>query len=202
VLRRLDKRQAIRSLAQLGFVGETLRRFKELVHRPLGFVLVTSPTGSGKTTTLYSAIDTINTIGKNILTIKAPVEYELELINQMQVRDAIGLSFTRIRRSVLRQDPDVIMVGESRDRETAEIAIQAALIGHLGLPTLHTNDSAGAITRLLDMGVEPYLVSSAVRRSTPAARAIQPALFTTRGMPQSHPEGHHHRGGQPGGAPR
>ncbi|HEY7492501.1 MAG TPA: ATPase, T2SS/T4P/T4SS family [Candidatus Tectomicrobia bacterium] len=162
VLRLLDKRQAIRSLEQLGFVGETLRRFKELVHRPLGLVLVTGPTGSGKTTTLYTAIDAINTMGKNILTIEDPVEYQLELINQIQVRDAIGLSFARILRSVLRQDPDVIMVGEIRDRETAEIAIQAALTGHLVLSTLHTNDSAGAITRLLDMGVEPYLVSSAV----------------------------------------
>jgi type IV pilus assembly protein PilB len=162
VLRLLDTQYAIRSLDQLGFTGETLEPFKELVHRPLGLVLVTGPTGSGKTTTLYSAIDAINTMGKNIITIEDPVEYQLELINQIQVRDAIGLSFARILRSVLRQDPDVIMVGEIRDRETAEIAIQAARTGHLVLSTLHTNDSAEAITRLLDMGVEAYLIASAV----------------------------------------
>lgn len=162
VLRLLDSHQGLRSLEQLGFTGETLERFKELVHRPLGLVLVTGPTGSGKTTTLYSAIHSINTMGKNIITIEDPVEYQLELINQIQVRDAIGLSFARILRSVLRQDPDIVMVGEIRDRETAEIAIQAALTGHLVLSTLHTNDSAGTITRLLDMGVEPYLIASAV----------------------------------------
>jgi type IV pilus assembly protein PilB len=162
VLRLLDRQQGGRSLDQLGFTGEALQRLKELVHRPLGLVLVTGPTGSGKTTTLYSAINSINTMGKNIITIEDPVEYQLELINQIQVRDAIGLSFARILRSVLRQDPDVVMVGEIRDRETAEIAIQAALTGHLVLSTLHTNDSAGTITRLLDMGVEPYLIASAV----------------------------------------
>ena len=162
VLRLLDKQHGLRSLEQLGFTGETLQRFKDLVHRPLGLVLVTGPTGSGKTTTLYSTINSINTMGKNIVTIEDPVEYQLELINQIQVRDAIGLSFARILRSALRQDPDVVMVGEIRDRETAEIAIQAALTGHLVLSTLHTNDSAGTITRLLDMGVEPYLIASAV----------------------------------------
>jgi type IV pilus assembly protein PilB len=162
VLRLLDKRHAIHNLDHLGFEAETLQQFKKLVHRPLGLMLVTGPTGSGKTTTLYSAIDNINTMGKNILTIEDPVEYQLELINQIQVRNDIGLTFARVLRSVLRQDPDVVMVGEIRDRETAETAIQAALTGHLVLSTLHTNDSAGAITRLLDMGVEPYLVSSAV----------------------------------------
>jgi type IV pilus assembly protein PilB len=149
VLRLLDKHQAICSLEQLGFVSETLRRFKELVHHSLGLVLVTGPTGSGKTTTLYTTIDAINTMGKNLLTVEDRVEYQLELINQIQVRHAIGLSFARILRSVLRQDPDVIMVGEIRNRETAEIAIQAALTGHLVLLTLHTNDSAGAISRRL-----------------------------------------------------
>jgi type IV pilus assembly protein PilB len=162
VLRLLDKAQTIHQLDQLGFEARTLEEFQKLVHRPLGLVLVTGPTGSGKTTTLYSAIDAINTIGKNIITIEDPVEYQMELINQIQVRDAIGLSFAKILRSVLRQDPDVVMVGEIRDRETADIAIRAALTGHLVLSTLHTNDSAGAITRLLDMGVESYLVASAV----------------------------------------
>jgi len=162
VLRLLDNRHAVHNLDHLGFEAETLQQFKKLVHRPLGLILVTGPTGSGKTTTLYSAIDAINTMGKNILTIEDPVEYQLELINQIQVRNDIGLTFARILRSVLRQDPDVVMVGEIRDRETAEVAIQAALTGHLVLSTLHTNDSAGAVTRLLDMGVEPYLVASAV----------------------------------------
>jgi type IV pilus assembly protein PilB len=145
VLRLLDNQHTIHKLEQLGFAEET--------HRPYW---------QRQDTTLYSALDAINTMGKNIITIEDPVEYQLELVNQIQVREAIGLTFAKILRSVLRQDPDVVMVGEIRDRETAEIAIQAALTGHLVLSTLHTNDSAGAITRLLDMGVEPYLVSSAV----------------------------------------
>lgn len=162
VLRLLDRGHTIHDLDHLGFEENTVEKFKQLIHRPLGLVLVTGPTGSGKTTTLYSSIGAINTMGKNIITIEDPVEYQMEMINQIQVRDAIGLTFAKILRSALRQDPDVVMVGEIRDRETAEIAIRAALTGHLVLSTLHTNDSAGAITRLLDMGVEPYLVASAV----------------------------------------
>jgi type IV pilus assembly protein PilB len=163
VLRVLDKRAVLLDLDKLGFEPNTLAEFKSILRQPNGLILATGPTGSGKTTTLYSAVGLINTIEKNLITIEDPVEYRMSIVNQIQVHDKVGLTFSRILRSVLRQDPDVIMVGEIRDRETAETAIQAALTGHLVLSTLHTNDSAGGMTRLLDMGIEPYLVSSSVR---------------------------------------
>jgi len=133
-----------------------------MLQRPHGLLLVTGPTGSGKTTTLYSALDLLRSPERNILTVEDPVEYQLDLINQIQVQHTVGLTFARALRSILRQDPDVIMVGEIRDEETARVAIQAALTGHLVLATLHTNDAPGAISRLLDMGLESYLLSSAI----------------------------------------
>jgi len=165
VLRILDQRKAILDINKVGFETEMLARFKLLLKRPHGLVLVCGPTGSGKTTTLYSAISLLNTREKNIITIEDPVEYQLKGINQNQVKDAIGLTFARFLKHTLRQDPDIILVGEIRDRETAEIAIQASLTGHLVLSTLHTNDSVSAITRLVEMGVEPYLISSALLAS-------------------------------------
>ena len=162
VLRILDQRQSILDLNQLGFHPDVLTLFKTLLKRPYGLILVCGPTGSGKTTTLYSAITMLNVLEKNIITIEDPVEYQLKGINQNQVKESIGLNFARFLKHALRQDPDIIMVGEIRDRETAEIAIQASLTGHLVLSTLHTNDSASAITRLLEMGIEPYLISSAL----------------------------------------
>lgn len=162
VLRILDKRNAILDLNQLGFSEDTLTKFKALLKHPYGLILVTGPTGSGKTTTLYAAVNFLNSLEKNIITIEDPVEYQMEIINQNQVKESIGLTFSVILRHALRQDPDIVMVGEIRDKETAEIAIQASLTGHLVLSTLHTNDSASAITRLLDMGIEPYLVTSSL----------------------------------------
>ncbi len=162
VLRILDKRNVILDLNQLGFSEETLSTLKRLLKLPYGLILVTGPTGSGKTTTLYAAMNYLNSIEKNIVTIEDPVEYQMEIINQNQVRESIGLTFPVILRHTLRQDPDIIMVGEIRDKETAEIAIQASLTGHLVLSTLHTNDSPSAVTRLLDMGIEPYLISSSL----------------------------------------
>ncbi len=162
VLRILDKSSVLMGLADLGFGENDLKAFEKLIYKPNGIVLVTGPTGSGKTTTLYSALNTINTIEKNIITIEDPVEYEIPLIRQTQVNPKAGLSFANGLRSILRQDPDIIMVGEIRDKETAEIAIQASLTGHLVFSTLHTNDAASALTRLIDMGIEPFLVSSSV----------------------------------------
>ncbi|HEY4619583.1 MAG TPA: GspE/PulE family protein [Nitrospirota bacterium] len=162
VLRILDKNSVILDLNQLGFSIDTLSNFKRLLKHPYGLILVTGPTGSGKTTTLYAAMNFLNSIDKNIVTIEDPVEYQMDIINQNQVREAIGLTFSVILRHTLRQDPDIIMVGEIRDKETAEIAIQSSLTGHLVLSTLHTNDSPSAITRLLDMGIEPYMISSSL----------------------------------------
>lgn len=162
VLRVLDKNQAILNISKLGMVDSNLQAFKRLLDRSYGLVLVTGPTGSGKTTTLYSAINYLNSIEKNIVTIEDPVEYQLDIVNQNPVKEKIGLTFAKMLKHVLRQDPDVVMVGEIRERETAEIAVQAALTGHLVLSTLHTNDSIGAVTRLIDMGIEPYLLSSAL----------------------------------------
>lgn len=162
VLRILDKRNAILDLNHLGFSEETLSTLKKFIKRPFGLILVTGPTGSGKTTTLYAAINYLNSLEKNIVTIEDPVEYQMEIINQNQVKNSTGLTFSVILRHTLRQDPDIIMVGEIRDKETAEIAIQASLTGHMVLSTLHTNDSPSAITRLLDMGIEPYLISSSL----------------------------------------
>ena len=162
VLRILDRRQAILDLEQLGFGSTDLKVFKSLLLRPNGLILVVGPTGSGKTTTLYSAINLIRSMEKNLITIEDPVEYQLEIINQVQVDHKTGLTFAKILRSVLRQDPDIVLVGEIRDLETAEVAIQASLTGHMVLSTLHTNDSVGAVARLLDMGLEPYLISSSL----------------------------------------
>ncbi len=161
-IRLLDKSQLVVDINKLGFHPDTLMEVKRLLFRPHGIILVTGPTGSGKTTTLYAAIKSISTIEKNIVTIEDPVEYQLEVINQVHVNPELDLTFARVLRSVLRQDPDIIMVGEIRDRETAEVAIQAALTGHLVLATLHTNESIGAIARLLEMGIEPYLLTSTV----------------------------------------
>jgi type IV pilus assembly protein PilB len=162
VLRILDRQQTILDLNALGFNPTVLDQFKSLLRKSHGLILVCGPTGSGKTTTLYAAITMLNVTERNIITIEDPVEYQLRNINQNQVHTAIGLSFATFIRHALRQDPDIIMVGEIRDRETAEIAIQASLTGHLVLSTLHTNDSPNAITRLLEMGVEPYLLSSSL----------------------------------------
>ena len=162
VMRLLDKAEMVLDINQIGMHDETLSAVKDLLRRPNGIVLVTGPTGSGKTTTLYCGLSYINTPNLNIITIEDPVEYQLELINQVQVNEEQGLTFARTLRSVLRQDPDVIMVGEIRDPETSQVSIQAALTGHLVLSTLHTNDSAGAVARLVEMNVEPYLLSSAL----------------------------------------
>ena len=162
VLRILDKNQAILDVNKLNMADENLRTFKQMLDASHGLILVTGPTGSGKTTSLYAALNYLKSIEKNIVTIEDPVEYQLDIINQNEVRDAIGLTFAKILKHVLRQDPDIVMVGEIRERETAEIAVQAALTGHLVLSTLHTNDAIGAVTRLIDMGVEPYLLSSAL----------------------------------------
>jgi general secretion pathway protein E len=162
VLRILDRSSIVVNLESLGFPADTLEQFDELIHRPYGMILVTGPTGSGKTTTLYGALDKINSPDKKIITIEDPVEYQLFGVNQIHVKPSIGLTFASGLRSIVRQDPDVVMVGEIRDAETAEIAIQAALTGHLVFSTLHTNDAAGAVARLLEMGVEHYLLASSI----------------------------------------
>jgi type IV pilus assembly protein PilB len=162
VLRILDKNQAILDVNKLNMCEQNLATFKQLLDASHGLILVTGPTGSGKTTSLYAALNYLKSIEKNIVTIEDPVEYQLDIINQNEVRAGIGLSFAKILKHVLRQDPDIVMVGEIRERETAEIAVQAALTGHLVLSTLHTNDAVGAVTRMIDMGVEPYLLSSAL----------------------------------------
>ena len=162
VMRLLDRSATLLGLEETGFTGSNLAAVRRLIQQSHGIVLVTGPTGSGKTTTLYAALSEINSPDKNIITIEDPIEYQLRGIGQIQVNPKIELSFASGLRSVLRQDPDVIMVGEIRDVETARIAIQAALTGHLVFSTLHTNDSFSAVTRLLDMGIEPFLVSSSV----------------------------------------
>ncbi|MDH3259260.1 MAG: ATPase, T2SS/T4P/T4SS family, partial [Deltaproteobacteria bacterium] len=162
VMRILDKSNLNLDLTKLGFEDNALKDFDEAIHSPFGMVLVTGPTGSGKTTTLYSALSTINEIDVNIMTAEDPVEYNLLGINQVHVREDIGLTFAAALRSFLRQDPDIVMVGEIRDFETAEIAVKAALTGHLVLSTLHTNDAPSTISRLLNMGIEPFLVSASV----------------------------------------
>ncbi len=162
VMRILDKQSILLRLEDLGMQGQTLERFTKLIEMPHGIILVTGPTGSGKTTTLYSALNTIKSDEIKILTIEDPIEYFLEGINQVQIKPKIGLTFAHGLRSFLRHDPDVILVGEIRDHETADVAVNAALTGHLVFSTLHTNDAATANTRLLDMGVEPFLVSSSI----------------------------------------
>jgi len=179
VMRLLQRASVFHPLEQLGFPADLLKRFQALIKRPHGILLVTGPTGSGKTTTLYAALDKINAPGVKIITVEDPVEYQLKGVNQIAVKPKIGLTFAQGLRHIVRQDPDVILVGEIRDLETAEIAIQASLTGHLVFSTLHTNDAPGAITRLQDMGVEGYLVASVlegvlaqrlVRRICPACR--------------------------------
>ena len=162
VMRILDKSNLNLDLTKLGFEEKALKDFDKAIHSPFGMVLVTGPTGSGKTTTLYSAMSTINSVDVNIMTAEDPVEYNLLGINQVYVREDIGLTFASALRSFLRQDPDIVMVGEIRDFETAEIAVKAALTGHLVLSTLHTNDAPSTISRLLNMGIEPFLVSASV----------------------------------------
>jgi type IV pilus assembly protein PilB len=162
VLRVLDQTSPLIRLDDLGFSEEMLNQFKQLVRKTSGIILVTGPTGSGKTTTLYALLNMINSKDKNIITIEDPVEYRLALIRQTQINPKAGITFATGLRSILRQDPDIIMIGEIRDLETSEIAMQAALTGHLVLSTLHTNDAPEAITRLVDIGVEPYLISSSV----------------------------------------
>jgi type IV pilus assembly protein PilB len=162
VLRLLDKSNLQLDMTKLGFDPEPMKWFKEAIDRPYGMVLVTGPTGSGKTTTLYSALTSLNTIDVNICTAEDPVEFNFAGINQVQMHDEIGLNFASALRSFLRQDPDTIMIGEIRDFETAEIAVKAALTGHLVLSTLHTNDAPGTISRLLNMGIEPFLVTASV----------------------------------------
>jgi len=204
VIRILDREKVILDLNRLGFPPRELRQFDDLIHKPYGMILVTGPTGSGKTTTLYAALEVINSPDKKIITIEDPVEYRLMGVTQMQVKPAIGLTFARGLRHIVRQDPDVVLVGEIRDRETAEIAIHAALTGHLVFSTLHTNDAAGAVTRLLEMGIEDFLLASAVLgilaqrlvrlicpecKAPMAAAAIQEEIRSDRhGLPAWQPE--------------
>jgi type IV pilus assembly protein PilB len=162
VIRILDKSSVLLKLEDLGFAEESFELYERNFRRPYGTILVTGPTGSGKSTTLYATLNIINGADKNIITVEDPVEYRLSGVNQMQVNAKAGLTFASALRSILRADPDVVLIGEVRDRDTALIAMEAALTGHLVLSTLHTNDAPAAITRLIEMGVEPYLVASAL----------------------------------------
>ena len=189
VLRLLDKTFAFRTLPELGFRPEALEAYQDLLKLPFGMVLVSGPTGSGKTTSLYASINQLDTVGRNILTIEDPVEYRFSKINQMQVNVQAGLTFASGLRAAMRLDPDVILVGEIRDAETASVAIQAALTGHLVLSSVHANDAAGVIFRLLDLGVEPFLIASAVggviaqrmvRRICPNCATLAPVLSEER----------------------
>jgi type IV pilus assembly protein PilB len=162
VLRLLDKENLMLDMTRLGFEQESLTRFEKAIFKPYGMVLVTGPTGSGKTNTLYSSISRVNTPETNIMTAEDPVEFNLHGINQVQMKEQIGLNFAAALRSFLRQDPNIILVGEIRDFETAEIAVKAALTGHLVLSTLHTNDAPSTVSRLMNMGIEPYLVATSV----------------------------------------
>lgn len=180
VMRILDREHIIIDVNQLGFPPDTLSTFHQLITRPHGIILVTGPTGSGKTTTLYGALDKINSPDKKIITVEDPVEYQIRGINQIQVKPQIGLNFNNTLRHIVRQDPDIIMIGEIRDLEAADIAIQAALTGHLVFSTLHTNDAPSALTRLLDIGVENFLLSSTIRAilAQRLVRVICPACRT------------------------
>jgi len=194
-IRLLDRSQGLLQLEQVGFRPETLAAYRSLIRRPYGLVLVTGPTGSGKTTTLMATLSQLNAPEQNIITVEDPVEYHLAGVNQVQVNPRAGLTFATGLRSILRQDPNIVMVGEIRDRETAEIAVRAALTGHLVFSTLHTNEAAGALTRLADMGVEPFLLASAVsgvlaqrlaRRLCPQCRetyALEPGNPVRTGLP-------------------
>lgn len=162
VLRVLDRSKAMLDLDRIGMDSHSLEAYQEIVKKPYGIVLISGPTGSGKTTTLYASLNQLNSIDKNIVTVEDPIEYNFKIINQVQVDETAGVTFASALRSILRQDPDIVMVGEIRDKETAEIAIQASLTGHLVLSTIHTNDAVSSIVRLVDMGIEPFLVSTAV----------------------------------------
>ena len=162
VIRLLDKENTVFDFAALGFAGRHLQQFIDVLSQPHGIILITGPTGSGKSTTMYAALKQLNTSERKIITVEDPVEYQMEGVNQIQAKPQIGLTFASALRSIVRQDPDVIMIGEMRDLETARIAVQSALTGHLVLSTLHTNDAAGGVTRLLDMGLEEYLLTSTV----------------------------------------
>ena len=185
VLRILDKQSISFSLGSLGFPQRELAAFNRLIRQPYGIILVTGPTGSGKTTTLYSALHDINSPDKKIITVEDPVEYELDGINQVQVNTTAGLTFARGLRSIVRQDPDVILIGEIRDQETADIAIQSALTGHLVFSTLHTNNAAGAVARLLEMGAEDYLLASSIIgiMAQRLVRVLCPACKERHAMP-------------------
>jgi len=172
VLRILDRTVSIKPLDQLGFSEYNLKRFENIISQPYGMILISGPTGSGKTTTLYSCLDRLNSPTKNIITVEDPVEYQLKGINQMQVNEKAGLTFANALRSILRQDPNIILIGEIRDAETARIAIESALTGHLVFSTIHTNDSSSIATRLIDMGIEPFLVASSLIGAT-AQRLIR-----------------------------
>lgn len=163
VMRLLDQTDGATDLAEVGMPADMLEKFRSLIHRPHGLILITGPTGSGKTTTLYGALQELNEVGKKIITVEDPVEYRLHRVNQVQVNPKIDLSFARVLRSALRQDPDILLVGEIRDMETAEIALRAAMTGHLVLSTLHTNDAVSSAMRLVDMGVEGFLAATALR---------------------------------------
>jgi len=196
VLRVLDKGRLTFNLDELGMPPDVLVVVKEVLRKPYGLVLVTGPTGSGKTTTLYSALELIKSVHRNIVTVEDPVEYQIELINQVQIESQRGVSFAGALRSILRQDPDVIMVGEIRDAETAQVAVQAALTGHLVLSTLHTNDSAGAILRLMDMGVESYKLAAALVGvvAQRLVRSICPKCRTTYYPSAEYLEALHYKG--------
>ena len=187
VLRLLDKSALQLDMAKLGFEESSLADLKAAIHKPVGMILVTGPTGSGKTTTLYSALSELNKETENILTAEDPIEYNFMGINQVQMHEEIGLTFASSLRSFLRQDPDIIMVGEIRDFETAQIAVQAALTGHLVLSTVHTNDAPGTVTRLIDMGIEPFLISSAVILIL-AQRLIRKICMDCRESIKVHPQ--------------
>ena len=187
VIRILDKTALTGSIDQMGIDEDTLLKFRKAIDAPHGMILVTGPTGSGKTTTLYSVLQELNNPQYNIVTVEDPIEYELSGINQVSVRNDIGLDFASALRSILRQDPDIVMVGEIRDNETADIAVKAALTGHQVLSTLHTNDAAGAITRLDDMGIEPFLISSSILM-TCAQRLVRKVCTNCREEFQPEPE--------------
>ena len=178
MLRLLDKDKLMLDMTKLGFEPESLEKFQRAIANPYGMVLVTGPTGSGKTNTLYSALQTLNTSETNIMTAEDPVEFNLQGINQVQMKEQIGLNFAAALRSFLRQDPNIVLVGEIRDFETAEIAIKAALTGHLVLSTLHTNDAPSTISRLVNMGIEPFLVATS-RQHHPGTAAYPPHLQRT-----------------------
>jgi general secretion pathway protein E len=201
VIRLLDKENMVFDFAALGFSGRHSEQFLDVLAQPHGIILITGPTGSGKSTSLYAALKLLNTSERKIITVEDPVEYQLEGVNQIQAKPQIGLTFASALRSIVRQDPDVIMIGEMRDLETAKIAVQSALTGHLVLSTLHTNDAAGGITRLLDMGLEEYLLSSTVngilaqrlvRKLCPQCKQAQPAppeLVAELNLRRYQPEG-------------